>query len=114
MAMKEEAGGFQEDLQSIIKGLDHSNRQEIIKALRKYNRMSFSEIEKETHIKSSLLSNHLNNLVENLIVDRFYDHSSDKNSYSYYELTKIGKRIITALETAFYGPETIKEPPIIP
>ncbi|MCW4013409.1 MAG: winged helix-turn-helix domain-containing protein [Candidatus Bathyarchaeota archaeon] len=112
MAMNEEVTGFHEDLQSIIKGLDHPNRQEIIKTLRKNNRMSFSEIEKETHIKSSLLANHLSNLVENLIVDRFYDHISEKNAYSYYELTVVGKRIISALEAVFYG-EVIKETPIV-
>ena len=112
MVMNEEVAGFPEDLQSIIKGLDHPNRQEIILALRKNNRMSFSEIEKATHIKSSLLANHPNNLVENLIIDRFYDHSSEKNAYSYYELTVVGKRIISSLETAFYG-ELIKETPIV-
>ena len=95
--------GFSEDLQSIIKGLDHPNRQEILNVLRENTRLSFSEIEKKTNINSSLLANHLNNLIENLLVERFYDHYSEKNAYSYYELSIIGKRIITALEAAFYN-----------
>ncbi len=112
MAMNE-GFGFTEDLQSIIRGLDHPNRQEIIKALMKNNRMSFTEIRKETGINSSLLSNHLNNLIENLIVDRFYDHISEKKSYSYYELSSVGLRIVSALEAALYDVETIEETPIV-
>ena len=109
--MKDKQTGFNEDLQSIIKGLDQPNRQEIIKTLRRNQRMSFTEIEKATNIKSSLLSNHLNNLIDNLLVERYYDHHSEKNAYSYYELSTVGKRIISALETAFYDlPNKCSEP----
>jgi DNA-binding HxlR family transcriptional regulator len=101
--------GFHEDLQMIIKGLDQSNRQEIIKILRRNTRMSFSEIEKESKINSSLLASHLNNLINNLLVERYYDHYSEKNSYSYYELSNMGKRIIFALEAAFYDTPNITE-----
>jgi len=99
----DKVNGFPKDLQAILKGLNHPNRQAILVELKENPRLSFSEIESRTNIESSLLSSHLNNLIENLLVERYYDHFTAQKTYSYYELSTIGKRIITSLEAAFYG-----------
>ena len=105
--------GFANDLQFIIKGLDSPNRQEILKELKNHQRLSFSEIEQQTGINSSLLSSHLNILIDNLLVERYYEHVSERKAYSYYELSGVGKRVIAALESALYGAQEIPEPTII-
>ena len=100
---------FPEDLQAIIKGLDQNNRQIIINILKKYQILSFSDIQSISKINSSLLSNHLNQLIELLLVTRYYDHLKDGRAYSYYELSTIGRRMVDALEAAFYGVTEVTE-----
>lgn len=93
---------FPYEIQLAIKGLNNKNRQKILTILRKHEKISFSEISRETSIGRSLLASHLNTLIDCLMVDHFFEHEIGVESYSFYKITSFGRRIVEHLLNALY------------
>ena len=64
--------------------------------------MSFSHIHEKTGIGDSLLSNHLRKLKDSMLIEQFYEHMVGQDEYSFYKMTKYGKRIMDNLFDIFY------------
>jgi len=93
---------FPQELSSAIKGLDSENRRAILLSLYFTPKMAFSDILEETKLGDSLLSSHLRVLQDSFLVVQFYEHELGREEYSFYELTKFGRRIITSLLGTYY------------
>jgi DNA-binding transcriptional ArsR family regulator len=93
---------FPLELKMAVEGLNNENRQKIVLILNTTDKMSFSEIMKETNIESSLLSNHLKKLLDTLLIEHFYEHIVGEDKYSFYKISKYGKRLLRNMFGIFY------------
>jgi len=93
---------FPYEIELAIKGLNNENRQKILTILLNKKKCSFSEIEKESSIESSLLANHLKELVKFLLVTHFYEHDTEEKYFSYYQISPYGLRILKSLQESLY------------
>jgi len=93
---------FPQELSLAINGLNNAKRQKIIMKLYSVQKMSFSEIREITGINDSLLSNHLRKLKDSMLIEQFYEHLVGQENYSFYKITKYGKKIINNLFNIFY------------
>lgn len=88
---------FPTELKLALKGLDNENRQKILLALLSHAKLSFADIQKTADIKKTLVPNHLDVLIKNLLVEHFYEHQLGEKKYSYYQLSEYGKSLLETL-----------------
>ncbi|KKL98799.1 hypothetical protein LCGC14_1820810 [marine sediment metagenome] len=80
-----------------IKALSDENRQGILIYLLKNNSKSFIEISKDLKMPKNNLSYHFKILIRYGLIYNFYDRNEFAEKYSFYEISKLGKRLITTL-----------------
>ena len=90
-----------EDFESLLYSLGNENRVKIILLLKKNESLSFSEIVHKSGIQKSLLASHLKKLELSGMIQNFFKKQSEKSGYSFYELTKFGKLIITSVISSY-------------
>jgi len=100
---------FPDEIRMVIKALSHEIRQAIMIQLMKNGELSFSELHKRLNISKVKLNNHLKNLFSSGLIDHYYKHELGDPRYSYYSLSKLGKRIINNLIKSFIPPAPITE-----
>ena len=88
---------FPTELKLALKGLDNENRQKILLALLSHAKLSYADIQKTTDIKKTLVPNHLDVLIKNLLIEHFYEHKIGEKKYSYYQLSQYGKSLLENL-----------------
>jgi len=91
-----------------IKALSDDNRQGILIYLEKKGPKSFIEISKELKISKNNLSHHLKILMLYGLIYNFYNRNEFADKYSFYEISKLGKRLIDTLVN-FITQKTFKE-----
>lgn len=80
-----------------LKALSDENRQGILMYLLKTGPRSFTEIRKGLNISKNNLSYHIKNLMRYGLIYNFYSKDEFADKYSFYEISKLGKSIITSL-----------------
>ena len=80
-----------------IKALNDGKRQSILIYLLKKGSRSFTEICKDLNISKNNLSHHIKILMRYGLVYNFYNRNEYDDKYSFYEISKLGKVIITNL-----------------
>ena len=88
---------FPTELKLALKGLDNEKRQKILLALLSHAKLSFADIQKTADIKKTLVPNHLDVLIKNLLIEHFYEHQLGEKKYSYYQLSQYGKSLLENL-----------------
>ena len=89
-----EINEFPTELKLALKGLDNENRQKILLALLSHVKLSFADIQKTANVKKTLVPNHLDVLIKNLLIEHFYEHQLGEKKYSYYQLSQYGKSLL--------------------
>ena len=100
---------FPEEVRLVVKSLDSSIRQAILVLLNTKVELSFSEIQKALEIDKVKLNNHLKNLFSSALIDHYYRHEVGNPNYSYYSLSRLGRRVLSHLVQAFIPPSPIQE-----
>lgn len=85
------------ELQIAIEGLNSPHRQKILLLLDNKDKLSFSEIEKESGLDRTLLASHLRKLNSALLVEHFYEHEVGNTKFSYYKISALGKTLLQNL-----------------
>ncbi len=88
---------FPEDFELFLKGLGNNFRLSLALLLLENGNLSLKKITDYTKKSNSSVLNHLKKLELGGIVQNFLKKSEETNEYSFYELTKFGKRIIYTL-----------------
>ncbi len=91
-----------------LKALCDENRQGILIYLLRSGSKSFIEISKELKISKNNLSHHIKTLLRFGLIYNFYNKNKFADKYSFYEISKLGKRIIDVLLN-FLTPTTSKK-----
>ena len=86
-----------EDFELLLKALGHRSRIIIALLLLENEALSLSKIVKYLKQENSLALNHINKLELAGIVQNYLKKSETTREYSFYELTKYGKKIISEL-----------------
>ena len=81
-------------VRNAIKGLSDEKRQAILIYLLKEGSKSFTEINKELKISKNNLSHHLKVLMQYGLLYNYYNRNEFANNYSFYEVSKLGKKVI--------------------
>lgn len=89
-----EINEFPTELKLALKGLDNENRQKILLALLSHVKLSFADIQKTANVKKTLVPNHLDVLIKNLLIEHFYEHQLGEKKYSYYQLSQYGRSLL--------------------
>lgn len=84
-------------LKNSIKALDNEKRQGIMMYLLEKGPKSFMEISNDLKVKKNTLSHHISILMRFGLLYNFYNKNEFNDKYSYYEVSKLGKRIMTSL-----------------
>ena len=80
-----------------IKAFSDENRQDILIFLLKNGSKSFIEISKDLKIPKNNLSYHFKILIRYGLIYNFYKRNEFAEKYSFYEISKLGKRLINNL-----------------
>ena len=89
---------FPLEIKRVLSALSQENRQNIVMFLIYNNKMSFSDLMKNTNLNSSTLSFHLKTLMQASLIDNLYIKSDNPDKeYSYYELTEFGKDFLHSI-----------------
>ena len=96
-----------EEVKLAVKALNDESRQAILVLLSSNVELSFSEIQKELRIDKVKLNNHLKKLFSSALIDHYYRHEVGNPNYSYYSISRLGKRVLTNLIQAFIPPSPI-------
>ncbi|MHA1651181.1 MAG: winged helix-turn-helix domain-containing protein [Candidatus Helarchaeota archaeon] len=80
-----------------IEALRNKKRQAIVMYLKEEGPKSFIEISKKFKLKKGILSHHLKILLGYRLIYHFYSKKIDDAKHSYYELSKLGERVIIGL-----------------
>ena len=83
-----------EDFELLLKVLGHSSRIKISLLLFKSESLSLSKIVKSLNQENSVALNHIHKLELAGVVQNYLKKSKNSREYSFYELTKYGKKII--------------------
>lgn len=94
-------------IRNALKGLSDKNRQEILVFLLEEGEKSFIEISKELQIPKSNLSHHIKALTRYGLVYNFYKEDEFDEKYSYYAVSKLGKKILKYLQNMVVQKESI-------
>ncbi|MHA1315684.1 MAG: winged helix-turn-helix domain-containing protein [Candidatus Helarchaeota archaeon] len=78
-----------------IEALRNKKRQAIVMYLKEEGTKSFIDISNKFGFKKGVLSHHLKILVGYRIIYHFYSKKLADDKYSFYELSKLGERVIT-------------------
>lgn len=97
-----------EEIRLAVKSLDSPIRQAILVLLKTNVELSFSDIQEELGLDKVKLNFHLKNLFSSALVDHFYRHEVGNPKYSYYSLSRLGKRVLANLIQAFIPPSPIQ------
>ena len=81
-------------VRNAIKGLSDERRQGILMYLLKEGSKSFTDINKELKISKNNLSHHLKVLLQYGLLYNYYNRNRFANKYSFYEVSKLGKKVI--------------------
>ena len=95
-----------EDFELLLKALGNKTRIRIVLLLLKNESLSLSKIVKYTNQENSLVLNHIKKLELAGVVQNYIQKREGRREFSFYELTKYGKKIITDLVenyNNFYG-----------
>ncbi len=84
-------------VRDLIKAFSDESRQKILIYLKKKGTKSFIEISKELEIPKNNLSHHIKTLMRYGLIYNFYRRNKFADKYSFYEISKLGKKIITSL-----------------
>jgi DNA-binding HxlR family transcriptional regulator len=84
-------------VRNMLKGLCDENRQGILIYLLKNGSKSFIEISKDLKISKNNLSHHIKALMRYGLIYNFYDRNEFADKYSFYEISKLGNRMIYSL-----------------
>ncbi len=95
-------------VRNVLKGLCNENRQGILIYLLRNGSKSFIEISKELNILKNTLSHHIKILIRYGLIYNFYNRNDFADKYSFYEISKLGKRMIDLLLN-FLTPTTSKK-----
>jgi len=101
-------GQMSEEIRLVLESLDNPIRQAILVLLNTYVELSFSEIQKELEIDKVKLNFHLKDLFSSALLDHYYRHEVGNPKYSYYSLSRLGKRVLANLIQAFIPPSPIQ------
>lgn len=101
---KEYSESIAEEVRIVVASLDNPIRQAILVLLNRNNELSFSEIRKELGLDKTKLNFHLKDLFSSALIDHYYRHELGNPKYSYYSLTRLGRRVLTNLVKAFIPP----------
>lgn len=93
-----------QDITQIIAALDDPIRRAIIVLLDKNTEITFSDIKKELGLTKLTLNYHLKNLYAAGLTDHYFRHELGNQKYSYYAITKLGKRVLFNLFKAIVPP----------
>jgi len=93
---------FPTELSQAIEGLNNEHRQNILLKLYSIPKLSFSELVGKTGIADSLISTHLRKLRDSMLIEHFYEHKVGREEYSFYRITKYGRRILNNLFNVIY------------
>ena len=96
-----------EEVRMAVSSLDNPIRQAILVLLSRNNELSFSHIRKELGLDKTKLNFHLKDLFSSALIDHYYRHEVGNPKYSYYSLTRLGRRVLTNLVEAFIPPYPI-------
>lgn len=91
-----------------LKALSDESRQGILIYLLKVGSRSFTEIRKDLNISKNNLSYHIKNLMRYGLIYNFYSKDQFVDKYSFYEISKLGRAIITSLINSI-TPKKIEE-----
>ena len=80
-----------------IKALSDEKRQSILISLLKNGSRSFTEISEELKISKNNLSHHIKTLMRYGLVYNFYNRNENNDKYSFYEISKLGRKLIDML-----------------
>jgi len=80
-----------------IKALSDEKRQNILIYLLRTGSKSFTDISKDLSLSKNNLSHHIKTLMRYGLVYNFYNRNEFVDKYSFYEISKLGKVIITNL-----------------
>ena len=80
-----------------LKALCDENCQGILIYLLKNNSKSFIEISKDLKISKNNLRYHIKVLMQYALIYNFYNKNKFADKYSFYEISKLGKTVITNL-----------------
>ena len=86
-----------EDFELLLKALCHRSRIIITLLLLENESLSLSKMVKSLNLENSLALNHINKLELAGIVQNYLMKSETSREYSFYELTKYGKKVISEL-----------------
>jgi DNA-binding transcriptional ArsR family regulator len=84
-------------IRNAIKGINEKNRQNILIFLLEKGEKSFMEISRALEIQKSNLSHHLKILTRYGLVYNFYKENEYDEKYSYYSISKLGKKFMANL-----------------
>ena len=98
-----------------IKALSDEKRQSILISLLKNGSRSFTEISEELKISKNNLSHHIKILMRYGLVYNFYNRNENNDKYSFYEISKLGRKFIDTLinfltQKTFKGEEVYEVP----
>lgn len=94
---KEYYNTYPDDFKFLLKGIGNKFRFILSFYLLNRENASLSEIARYTNKKNSLVLNHISKLELGGIIQNFIEKREGTNEYSYYELTKLGKNVISNL-----------------
>ncbi len=84
-------------VKNAIKALNEEKRQSILIYLLRTGSKSFTDISKDLNLSKNNLSHHIKTLMRYGLVYNFYNRNEFVDKYSFYEISKLGKVIITNL-----------------
>ncbi|MHA1490932.1 MAG: hypothetical protein ACTSRI_14960 [Promethearchaeota archaeon] len=90
-----------EDFELLIKGLGNKFRISLSLLLLEKGDLSLSGISKYTKRENSVLLNHIKKLELAGVIQNYLQKREGTNEYSFYKLTKYGKKIITGLIASY-------------
>jgi DNA-binding HxlR family transcriptional regulator len=98
--MRRMAGGTLEVslvIRNVIKSLANKNRLNIITYLLNEGSKSFNELHKELKISKPNIAHYVKGLMRYGLIYNFYNANIYNNKHSYYEISKLGRKIMMNL-----------------
>lgn len=84
-------------VRNFLKALNNETRQGIIIYLLRVGSKSFTEMSKDLKLSKNTLSHHIKNLTQHGLIYNFYSRNEFDDKYSFYEISKLGKKLINNL-----------------
>ncbi|MHA1673632.1 MAG: hypothetical protein ACTSYI_08380 [Promethearchaeota archaeon] len=81
--------------EDVIKSLASKIRFSILFQLIGTEGMSFSKLQEDTGLKSSVLNHHLHSLTKSYLIQNYLKKEENSSNYSFYKITEIGEDIVS-------------------